>query len=1107
MAELKIGDRLTLPRQWALDEQVAGNAIRQLLHLARTAKVAARRLNARGAPDGFTLDIEGGGSTLLLDRKPRGDEGFEQVLVCRPGRLPADPALQSAELDAVWAKVSKGASEWQAPGAAAEAARASWADAFTFREESRDSKGQVLAQGLRPPQVGALYAALAHWRGAGDPATVVMPTGTGKTETMLAIMARESMNRLLVVVPSTALRGQISDKFETLGLLRTLGVLAEGAHYPVVGTLKHRPRTVEAAEQLFLRCNVVVANMQVLQGCEPEVQERIAQLCGVLFIDEAHHAPAPTWDAFRKLFLAQPGNRQLSFTATPFRNDGKLVEGRVIFSYPLSKAQTDGYFVPITLRSVMAWDRPSADEAIAAAAIAQLEADIGAGYRHVVMARTEDIARAKEVIQVYEGLAPEHGPTLVHSKMPEAERVEALARLRDGSALVIVCVNMLGEGFDFPNLKIAAIHDPHKSLAITLQFTGRFTRAQKELGQATVVANVASPDMEDQLRDLYAEDADWNRLLTELSSGAVGRHTRRSEFLDGFTGPESPISLQNVFPKMSAVVYRTRCKAWSPGRAEEALRKRARIHAGPLVNAGHRTLVFITQEQEAVPWGAVKEVSNTVWHLYLLHWDQDRGLLFINSSDNTTLHEGLAKAVCGDDVAIVSGDRVFRCLHGINRLLLMNLGLNRTIGRAVRFSMHSGSDAARAVTEATIGNRIRSNLFGVGFEAGSKVTVGCSRKGRLWSYLVAHDISEWVAWCRHVGAKLLDDTIQPDDIFGRAMVPTEVTERPPLVPMFIEWDQKLIKRPEHLVTIDIGDASAQLFDVELGPADHTDSGPLRLRVTMAIGDNSRSADFEFRFGANGVRYVPAGGPPAYINIGGRRTPLGDWLADNPPWVHFANGAVLLGDELFSPQGMAGRIPYSRERIAAWDWTGTDIRKESQKAQKRPDSVQHRVIRHLLAQTGDEAFDIVFDDDDAGEAADVVAIRATPDRIVVHLYHCKYSEGAKPGARLDDLYVVCGQAQKCVRWRDDAEALFRHLQSREGKRLARIAPSRFERGTMAELRKLESMLRSAEREFAVFIVQPGLSRALAEGEHLELLAATETYLMETSGLPLGVIASQ
>jgi hypothetical protein len=323
MAELKIGDRLTLRRQYAVDEQVAGNPIRQLLHLERFATVAARRVNIRNQPDGFALDIEGGGSTLLLERKPKGDEGFEQVLVCRPGSLSADLAAQPAGLDAAWTVVSKAAPAWHAPGAAAEAARESWAGALTFREEGRNALGEVVAEGLRPPQVGALYAALAHWRGVGDPATVVMPTGTGKTETMLAIMARERMRRLLVVVPSNALRGQIAEKFETFGLLRRLGVLAPSAQYPVVGTLRHRPRTVEEAERLFLRCNVAVASMQVLQGCEPEVQERIAQLCGDLFIDEAHHAPAPTWDAFRKLFLAQPGNRLVSFTATTFRNDGK----------------------------------------------------------------------------------------------------------------------------------------------------------------------------------------------------------------------------------------------------------------------------------------------------------------------------------------------------------------------------------------------------------------------------------------------------------------------------------------------------------------------------------------------------------------------------------------------------------------------------------------------------------------------------------------------------------------------------------------------------------------------------------------------------------------
>ena len=60
---------------------------------------------------------------------------------------------------------------------------------------------------LREAQVGALHAILSHW--TVDPnkvATVVMPTGTGKTETMLAAFCIERPAHLLVLVPSAALR-------------------------------------------------------------------------------------------------------------------------------------------------------------------------------------------------------------------------------------------------------------------------------------------------------------------------------------------------------------------------------------------------------------------------------------------------------------------------------------------------------------------------------------------------------------------------------------------------------------------------------------------------------------------------------------------------------------------------------------------------------------------------------------------------------------------------------------------------------------------------------------------------------------------------------------
>ena len=99
---------------------------------------------------------------------------------------------------------------------------ASLADAFTFVEDDPERK----KSGLRSPQIGAVHAILGYWTtDPAQPATVVMPTGTGKTETMLALFAERRFERLLVVVPSDALRGQLAGKFETFGVLQDFGVV------------------------------------------------------------------------------------------------------------------------------------------------------------------------------------------------------------------------------------------------------------------------------------------------------------------------------------------------------------------------------------------------------------------------------------------------------------------------------------------------------------------------------------------------------------------------------------------------------------------------------------------------------------------------------------------------------------------------------------------------------------------------------------------------------------------------------------------------------------------------------------------------------------------
>jgi len=154
---------------------------------------------------------------------------------------------------------------WQAVIAAR--AGSSWDGKFRFRAEIANADGSVGLgnEGLRPPQVGALHAIGAHWSLYHQPATVVMPTGTGKTETMLSVLAAYVRKPMLVVVPSDALRAQTVRKFLTMGLLRQLGVLAPEAGNPIVGIVNKVPKSVADLE-IFERCNVIVGTMSSLAG-------------------------------------------------------------------------------------------------------------------------------------------------------------------------------------------------------------------------------------------------------------------------------------------------------------------------------------------------------------------------------------------------------------------------------------------------------------------------------------------------------------------------------------------------------------------------------------------------------------------------------------------------------------------------------------------------------------------------------------------------------------------------------------------------------------------------------------------------------------------------
>lgn len=77
---------------------------------------------------------------------------------------------------------------------------------------------------LREPQIGAYMAVCSHFTCSNEIATVVIPTGVGKTATMTLIPFGLKANRVLIIAPSKTVRGQIFEEFKNLSIFHKLNI-------------------------------------------------------------------------------------------------------------------------------------------------------------------------------------------------------------------------------------------------------------------------------------------------------------------------------------------------------------------------------------------------------------------------------------------------------------------------------------------------------------------------------------------------------------------------------------------------------------------------------------------------------------------------------------------------------------------------------------------------------------------------------------------------------------------------------------------------------------------------------------------------------------------
>lgn len=593
----------------------------------------------------------------------------------------------------------------------------SWKNLFFFHEESEDIFG------LRPPQLGAIHSIAAYLSLKDDCMTVVMPTGTGKTEVMLSTLVYQQCKRVLVLVPSTILRKQMLGKFSSLGCLREIGVIDHKTINPRVSIIESGMKDLGEVRELIDNSNVIIALSQSLKNFSDETKKELALKCSHLFIDEAHHVAAQTWNSIKELFKDKP---IIQFTATPFRRDGKKIAGDIIYNYPLGKAQEDGYFKKINLIKLQVFDDRKADEMIAKSAIAALNNDLKNKHDHLLMARCGDQTRAKEVLEIYKRLAPNHNPELIIHSLSKVKTEKIDSNLESRHTKIIVCVNMRGEGYDLPNLKIAALHDVHKSLAPTLQFVGRFTRTSKNVGDATVVINTGDPPVKDEVEDLYSDDTiDWNTLLKEKSESTIQKEIDFHEFINNFSGELSKhISLWNLRPAFSTLIYETNCKNWLPKKFVDVMPSHYKYwHA---LNEKEKILVIVVSKEDSVTWGRYKDIKNHSYELCVIHWSEKHNALFIQCSDYDAFNcSKLAKVICGDSAKVKNGQKVFNIYADVERALARNVGV-KTLGK-ISYTMHIGVDITTGLSKLDKSQGVLNNIYAWGYENGNRSYFGTNR--------------------------------------------------------------------------------------------------------------------------------------------------------------------------------------------------------------------------------------------------------------------------------------------------------------------------------------------------------------------------------------------
>lgn len=871
-----------------------------------------------------------------------------------------------------------------------------------------------------------------------------------------------------MVTPSRLLRVQLAAELSGLLVLRRVAAAPTDLPAPRVVEVTRRRSTSESWSELET-ADVVVGTPNVLSPSYAEVTAPPEDLFDLVIFDEAHHTPATTYSEVLKAF---PAAAVVLFTATPFRRDRHPLPGVPAYTYGLAQALEEGVLAPVTFIPVDAGSENQADRdlALATRAAERMHSPEHQRAGSRILARTASVDHATQLIDVYRAAGLEMA--LVTASTTARGLRRALDSVRDGFHAGFMSVGVLGEGFDFPALKIGVYHQRHASLPATLQFLGRLSRPLPLEVPAELLA--VRQEVDDETRDLYSSDVAWASLVPALADAAAAGESERRNYVRSFDpAPKDPLSLAAIRPRKDVQVFEL-----SDSAGLDLAGDIAHIAGAPVMyhgtDAAQELAVIVTEHLDRPAWLDADTLDRYRYELHVAYYDKQYQLLFVHGTRDATIRQLLAAFGYADPIQVDPAwlDRLLTSVaiadyHSVGMRSARAAG-----GRLAAYRMMAGAGVNNAVLPSETRSygtghaiaRVRNPMTATSATVGGTAAVAAGITSLGVSYGRAKVFSPDLAqlldfkrWCHRLGELAsMHGSVAPSGPPGLAILSPRKISAFPDDPYLVLVDPSLIGRGLTLVDPVTG-VLAALEETQFSAnreAPHLlelraqmPSGPTWLASQSTSGDIGTEQDWEVQDPSGDV------------------TLLSELLADTPITVFYPSGSSTMGHVLFQPRSTYPPIPAAM--VEDWPYSKCDITAEHKDA-----APGFKTVKESTPDTLGASHHFVVDDDRAGEVADLVTIdNSNPSLPTISLLHLKASSKAQPGARVDDLYEVLGQACRSVVWLDTARLAKRLLARLETGSVVR-------RGDPVDVTKLLRLWveTPVAAKWIISVVQPGLSAA-------------------------------